>query len=141
MPVHLIYPIPKADSESELSDWTETIQEPIQMAFARMREKQQESVRRNTQYYKLLLNRFEVGEWVWIFDPRIIPENYDKLRSYWVGHYKIVRKLAPALAEVIVVYKTGKPHIVSINILKEFRGENNAHGFPSDPPHPSEYFK
>ena len=27
VPVHWIYPIPKADSESELSDWTETIQE------------------------------------------------------------------------------------------------------------------
>ena len=25
VPVHWIYPIPKADSESELSDWTETI--------------------------------------------------------------------------------------------------------------------
>jgi len=46
--------------------------------------------------------------------------------------------MAPALAEVIAVYEQGKPRIVSIDILKEFQGENNVHCFPSDPPpHPS----
>ena len=48
-----------------------------------------------------------------------------------------MRKIAPALAEVMAVYETGKPWIVSIDILKEFRGENNLHGFPSNPPQPS----
>jgi len=42
--------------------------------------------------------------------------------------------MAPALAEVIVVYKQGKPRIVNLDILKEFRRENNVHSFPSDPP-------
>ena len=96
-----------------------------------MCDKQKEAVRRNAQYYKPLLNGFKVERWVWLFDPRIIPGSCDKLRSYWAGPYKIVRKIAPALAEV---YETGKPRIVSIDILKEFRGENNVHGYPSDPP-------
>ena len=43
----------------------------------------------------------------------------------------------PALAEVIALYEQGKPRIVILDILKEFRGENNVHGLPSDPPHPS----
>ena len=38
---------------------------------------------------------------------------------------------------MIAVYKQGKPRIVSLDIPKEFRGENNVHGLPSDPPHPS----
>ena len=54
-----------------------------------------------------------------------------------IGPYKILRLLAPALAEVIAVYEQGKPRIVSLDILKEFRGENNVHGLPSDPPHPA----
>ena len=29
-------------------------------------------------------------------------------------------------------YEKGKPHVVSIDILKEFRGENNMLSFPSD---------
>jgi len=91
----------------------------------------------NAQYYKPILNQFNIGQWVWIFDPKIIPGSCDKLRSYWSGPYKIVRLLAPALAEVIAVYEQGKPRIVSLDILKEFRGENNVHGLPSDPPHPA----
>ena len=135
--LHWIYPILKADSDSELSDWTETIQERFQTAYAGTMEKQQEAVRCNAQYYKPLMNQFELGQWVWLFDPRIIPKSCDKLRSYWAGHYKIVRLLAPALAEEIAVYEQGKPGVVSIDVLNEFRGENtytNIHGFPSDPP-------
>ena len=45
--------------------------------------------------------------------------------------------MAPVLAEVIAVYEQGKPRIVSLDILKEFRGENNIHGLTSDPKHPS----
>ena len=45
--------------------------------------------------------------------------------------------MAPALAEVMAVYEQGKPRIVSLNILKEFRGEKNVHGLPSDPSHPA----
>jgi len=86
---------------------------------------------------KPILNQFNIGQWVWIFDPKIIPGSCDKLRSYWAGPYKIVRLLAPALAEVMAVYEQGRPRIVSLDILKEFRGENNVHGLPSDPSHPA----
>ena len=33
--------------------------------------------------------------------------------------------MASALAEVIAVFEQGKPRIVRLDILKEFRGENN----------------
>ena len=85
-----------------------------------MRERQQKAVRRNAQYYKLILNQFNIGQWVWIFDPGIIPGGCDKLRSYWAGPFKIVRLMAPALAEVIAVYEQGKPRKVSLDILKTF---------------------
>ena len=103
----------------------------------RMRERQQQTVQRNAQYHKPILNQFNIGQWVWIFDPRIIPGSCDKLRSYWAGPYKIIRLMAPVLAEVIAVYEQGKPRIVSLDILKEFRGENNVHGLTSGPPRPS----
>ena len=31
--------------------------------------------------------------------------------------------------EVMEVYEKGKSRLVSIDILKEFRGDNNTHGF------------
>ena len=98
-----------------------------------MRERQQQTVRRNAQYYKPILNQFNIGQWVWIFDPKIIPGSCDKLRSYWGGPYKIVRLMAPALVEVIAVYEQGKPRIVSLDILKEFGGKTMCTDYPTNP--------
>jgi len=72
LPVNWIYPLPEADREMELSDWTEVMQERFQRAYAGMREKQQATVCRNAQLYKSIVSRFKVGEWVWIFYPKII---------------------------------------------------------------------
>ena len=84
-----------------------------------------------------VLNSCELVPEVKVNNVRSIPGSCDKLRSYWAGPYKIVRLMAPALAEVIAVNEQGKPRIVSLYILKEFRGENNVHGLPNNPPHPS----
>ena len=102
VPIHWVYPIPKPDVEKDVSAWTETIQERFLTAYAGMREKQQQTVRRNAQYYKPILNQFNVGQWIWIFDPKIIPGSCDKLKSYWAGPYKIVRLMVPALADCLV---------------------------------------
>ena len=104
VPINWVYPIPRPEAEKDVSAWTETIQKRFQTAYAGMRERQQQMVRRNAQYYKPILNQFNVGQWVWNFDPKIIPGSCDKLRSYWEGPYKIVRLLAPALAEVMAIY-------------------------------------
>ena len=55
VPIHWVYPIPKPDVEKDVSAWTETIQERFQTAYAGMRERQQ-TMRRNAQYYKPILN-------------------------------------------------------------------------------------
>ena len=55
VPIHWVYPIPKPDVK-DVSAWTETMQERFQTAYARIRERQQQTVRRNAQYYKPILN-------------------------------------------------------------------------------------
>ena len=55
VPIHWVYPIPKPDV-NDVSAWTETMQERFQTAYARIRERQQQTVRRNAQYYKPILN-------------------------------------------------------------------------------------
>ena len=92
IPVNWIYPVPKADREMELSYCTQVIQERFQRAYAGMREKQQATVRRNAQYYKPIVSQFEVGRWVWEFDPKIVPGSCDKLRKHWAGPYQNIRK-------------------------------------------------
>ena len=81
------------------------------------------------------MSKFEIGEWVWNFDPNTIFGSCDKLRSHGAGLYKLIRKISPALEEVMKVYEKGKSRLVGIDILKEIRGDNNMHVFPIDPPH------
>ena len=40
---------------------------------------------------------------------------------------EIIRKIYPASDEVIEVYEKGKPRLVSIDILKELKGDSNVH--------------
>ena len=74
------------------------------------REIQQATVRQNSQYYKPIMSRLEVGEWVSII-------------LGWT--VKDCREIFPALAEVMEVYERGKPRTVSIDVLKEFRVKLN----------------
>ena len=50
---------------------------------------------------------------------------------------QIIRKIDPALAEVIEVNENGKPRLVSLDVWKEFHWDNNSYGYTSDPPHHS----
>lgn len=52
------------------------------------------------------------------FNLKIVPRS--KLRSY-----KIIRKISPALVEVMEVNERGKPKLVNMDVLKEFRGDNS----------------
>ena len=65
----------------------------------------------------------------------VISGSCDKLRSYRAGPYKIIKKLCPALAEVIEVYEKGKHRPAIIDIIKKFHGDSSsiAYGFPSHP--------
>ena len=66
-------------------------------------------------------------------DPKVIPGSCDKLRSYWAGPYKIVRLMAPVLAEVIAVYEQGKPRIVSLDISRSLGGKTMYMAYPVTP--------
>jgi len=70
------------------------------------------------------VSQFKVGKWVWVFYLKIVPGSCDRLRSYWAGLYQIIRKISPALEEVMTVYR-----LVRIDLFKEFRGDNGVHGF------------
>ena len=51
------------------------------------------------------------------------------------GPNQIIKKISPALVKVIPLHERGKPRLVSIDILKEFRKDSGVHGFPSNPQH------
>ena len=52
----------------------------------------------------------------------IIAGTSHKLRSFWVGPYRVSRIIAPSLAEIKHMYYPEKEKIVSLDILKLYRG-------------------
>ena len=60
---------------------------------------------------------------MWYFDPRIIPGTSHKLRSFWAGPYRVSKLIALSLAEIKLVYYPGEEKLVSLDVLKLYRGE------------------
>ena len=87
--------------------WTETWWRRFQRAYQGMRQNQNQAVRRNAQLNKPLTQHVKEGSLVWHFDPRIIAGTSHKLRSFWVGPYRVSRIIALSLAEIKHMYVGG----------------------------------
>ena len=74
--------------------------------------------------YKPLTQNIQGGCLEWYFNPRIIPGTSHKLRSFWVGPYRVSRLIAPALAEIKPVYYPREEKLVSLGVLKLYLGED-----------------
>ena len=64
-----------------------------------------------------------VGCLVWYFDPRIISGTSHKFRSFWAGPYSISK---------LIVYYPGEEKLVSLDVLKLYRGEDVVPQEPDD---------
>ena len=69
---------------------------------------------------------------MWYFDPRIIPGTSHKLRLFWAGPYRVSKLIAPSLAEIKPVYYPGEEKLVSLDVLKLYRGEDIVRQEPAD---------
>ena len=82
--------------------------------------------------YKPLNQNIRVGCLVWYFDPRLIPVTSHKLRSFWAGPYHVSKLIAPSLEEIKPVYYPREEKLVSLDVLKLYRGEDVVQQEPAD---------
>ena len=68
---------------------------------------------------------------MWYFNPIILGTTH-KLRSFWTGPYPVSRWIAPALAEIKPVYYPEEEKLVSLDLLKLYRGEDVVGQEPED---------
>ena len=80
--------------------------------------------------YKPLTQNIWVRCLVWYFDPRIVPGTSHKFRSFWAGPYWVTKLITPALAEIKSLYYPGEERLVSLDVLKLYRGEDVIHQNP-----------
>ena len=68
---------------------------------------------------------FGSGVWFGILILWIIPGTSHKLRSFWAGSYPVTKRLiALALAKINPVYFPKEGKLVSLDVLKLYRGED-----------------
>ena len=82
--------------------------------------------------YKPLTQKIRVGCLVWYFDPRIILGTRHKLRSLWAEPFRVSKLIVPSLAEIKPVYYPGEKKLVSLDVLKLYRGEDLVRQEPED---------
>ena len=123
LPVDWVFPTPWVEKRL-MYHWTGDMMEERQWAYKSMREVPDRRVRGNAQMYKPLPQNIRAGCLVWYFDPRIIPGTSHKLRSFWAGPYRVMKLIAPALAEIQPVYYSGEERLVSLDVLKLYQGED-----------------
>ena len=123
LPVDWVFPTPSAEKRT-MYQWTGEMLEERQREYKSMREFQGGRVQRNAQLYKPLTQNIRVGCLVWYIDLRIIPGTSHKLRLFWAGPYHVSKLIAQSLAEIKPVYYLGEEKLVSLDVLKLFRGED-----------------
>ena len=104
--------------------WVEDMLEERQHAYKSMRDVQGRIVQRNAQMYKPLTENNQASYLLGYLDPGITPGTSHKLRSFWVGPYRISRLIAPALVEIKPMYYPGEEKLVSLDLLKLYCGED-----------------
>ena len=82
--------------------------------------------------YKPLTQNIREGCLVWYFDPRIILGTSHILRSFWAGPYRVSKLIVLSLAEIKPVYYPGEEKLVSLDVLKLYRGEDVVQQEPTD---------
>ena len=66
------------------------------------------------------------------FDPRIIPGTSHKLGLFWAGPYRVSKLITPSLAKIKPVYYPEEEKLVSLDVLKLYRGEDVVRQEPDD---------
>ena len=103
-PLQVLFPLP-TEARPTVQDYADELLIRQQEAFRQARQQQNVVINRRQQLYKGQGDSFNVGDKVWIFNPKP-PSKWAKLAIYWTGPWTITKIINPVTYEVC--YKDGK---------------------------------
>jgi len=112
------------EAGDEYDPFVEQLRNRQTTAYAKVRAQLQRSAGYNKRCNDIGVkpSRFEVGQWVWYFNPRKLRGKQMKWTQQYEGPYLILRMLLPLVAKIQQSSRT-KPKIVHIDKLKKYEGE------------------
>ena len=104
--------------------YVEQLQQNLEEAYARVREKTTGKIRRQKRNFDRFARGgpYKAGDVVWLFNTRREKGRCRKFRKPWVGPYMVVRRLSDVNYR-IQRSKRAKPSVVHFDRLKPYRGD------------------
>ena len=122
LPVDLMLQSP-VPANIEEQDYVTDVRENLQEAHERAREKLGIAADRQANQYdrNTVFRSFDVGQWVWLYEPTRKRGVSPKLTFHWKGPFMVVTKLCDVVYRIQQSVK-GKPKVVHIDRLKLYTG-------------------
>lgn len=97
MPVDIVYGIPPRHEPSEQTSYARELRETLENAYELVRQNLNSSAKRRKRGYDMgvRINKFSVGDKVWVFIPRKRRNHYPKWERFYQGPFKITEQTGP----------------------------------------------
>jgi len=124
MPFDLIYPRPDEEQSESYDAYVTRMDEKLREAYRLVSEHLGHAALRNKKYYDLRVKplRFNVGDWVYYYNPRHFKGQQDKWSRKYNGPL-LVTKVFPPVNVQLQRTKNSKPFVTHIDKVKPFYGD------------------
>ena len=124
-PVDIVYQTPETPHPISYASYADELRCRMQEAYTLVREHLRVSAERTKRAYDIRVRprRYEVGDWVYYFNPRRFVGRQDKWRRKYDGPF-LVTKVIGAVNVMLQRTKRSKPFCVHLDKLKPYTGES-----------------
>jgi len=124
MPADIMYGPPEEPPKESYDDFVESVRSGMTEAFKETRMALRRAAERNKRYYDVRVGpkQYQVGEWVYCFNPRKFARRQDKWERKYNGPFLVVG--TPSAVNVqLQRRKTTRPFTVNIDKVKPYFGD------------------
>jgi predicted aspartyl protease/transposase InsO family protein len=124
-PVDVVYGSSETPAATASDNYAEELDNRLQRAYRLVREHLKVAAERNKKYYDLRVRpqTYNVGDWVYYFNPRKFVGRQDKWCRKFSGPYLVVKLLGPVNV-LLQRTKRAKPFAVHIDKVKPYQADN-----------------
>jgi len=123
-PIDLVYDMPPVSTPSSYASYADELSDRMKQAYGLVRQHLKVAAERNKRTYDLRVRprKFNVGDWVYYFNPRKFAGRQDKWRRKYSGPYLVTRVIGPVNVMVQRSKRT-HPFCTHIDKLKPYTAD------------------
>ena len=133
-PVDVVYAVPEAAQPSTYDDYADELHHRMTSAYSFVREHLQEAACRSKRYYDMRVRpqRYNVGDWVYYYNPRKYVGRQDKWSRKFTGPYLVIGVPGPVNVK-LQRSRRAKPFYAHVDKVKPYEAEKLPKSWLSEP--------